>query len=108
MRKCDPSVSYTRYTSHPKYARIIKHGTTMKTNMKININENAKSSTTQKDKILQHLMSGKSITPLEALNLYGSLRLGARIADIRSEGYIVYMEMVKDTKTGKRYAQYSM
>lgn len=103
-RKCDPSVSYTRYMSHPKYARIIKHGTTMKTN----INENRKTSYSQKDKILEHMMSGKPITPLEALNLYGSLRLGARIADIRKEGYIVYMEMVKDTKTGKRYAQYSM
>lgn len=76
--------------------------------MSNNINENPRSSATQKDKILEHLMSGRSITPLEALNLYGSLRLGARIADIRSEGYIVYMEMVKDSKTGKRYAQYSM
>lgn len=74
----------------------------------MNINDNVKASKSQKERILEHLLSGKSISPLEALNLYGSLRLGARIADIRSEGYIVYMEMVKDTKTGKRYAQYSM
>lgn len=73
-----------------------------------NINDNAKSCTSQKEKILEHLMSGRPITPMEALNLYGSFRLGARIADIRAEGYIVYMEMVKDSKTGKRYAQYSM
>ena len=76
--------------------------------MKTNINENAKTSASQKEKILEHLMSGRPITPLEALNLYGSFRLGARIADIRADGYIVYMEMVKDSKTGKRYAQYSM
>lgn len=76
--------------------------------MKTNINENRSSSMTQKDMILEHMMSGRPITPLEALNLYGSLRLGARIADIRKEGYIVYREMVTDTKTGKRYAQYYM
>lgn len=76
--------------------------------MKTNINENHKSSSSQKDMILEHLMSGRPLTPLEALNLYGSLRLGARIADIRKEGYIVYREMVTDSKTGKRYAQYSM
>lgn len=74
----------------------------------MNINDNVKASKSQKERILEHLLSGKSISPLEALNLYGSLRLGARIADIRSEGYIVYMEMVKDPKTGKRYAQYYM
>lgn len=75
---------------------------------KMNINENSKTSKSQKDMILDHLMSGRSLTPMEALNLYGSFRLGARIADIRAEGYIVYTEMVKDSKTGKRYAQYSM
>lgn len=76
--------------------------------MKTNINENRSSSMSQKDMILEHMMSGRPITPLEALNLYGSLRLGARIADIRKEGYIVYREMVTDSKTGKRYAQYYM
>lgn len=74
----------------------------------MNTNDNANASKSQKEKILEHLLSGKSISPLEALNLYGSLRLGARIADIRKEGYIVYREMVTDSRTGKRYAQYSM
>lgn len=73
-----------------------------------NTNENAKPSATQRDRILEHLLSGKPITPLEALELYGSLRLGARIADIRKQGYIIYREMYHDTKTGKRYARYYM
>lgn len=34
--------------------------------------------------------------------------LGARIADIKADGYIVYTEMVTDPATGKRYARYSM
>lgn len=74
----------------------------------MNINDNAKASKSQKERILEHLLSGKSISPLEALNLYGCLRLGARIADIKGEGYLIYKEMVKDPKTGKRYAQYYM
>lgn len=87
---------------------VAANSTKSKKTMKTNINDNAKTSRSQKEKILEHLLSGKSISPLEALNLYGSLRLGARIADIRKEGYIVYREMVTDAKTGKRYAQYSM
>lgn len=104
-RKCDPSVSYTRYTSHPKYARIIKHGTTMKTN----INENPVSSSTQSQMILEYMMEGHSITPVEALEKFGCFRLGARIWElVHKEGYLIYKEMVKDPKTGKRYAQYYM
>lgn len=76
--------------------------------MKVNINENAKSSASQTERILEHMMAGRPITPMEALNLYHSERLAARIADIKKRGYIVYTEMVKDSRTGKRYAQYSM
>jgi len=73
-----------------------------------NINLNAKSNASQTEMILEHMMAGRSITPMEALNLYHSERLAARISDIKKRGYIVYTEMVKDSKTGKRYAQYSM
>lgn len=100
--------SFANTTLNGALTAVAANTTKSKKTMKTNINDNAKSSATQKDKILEHLMSGKPITPLEALNLYGSLRLGARIADIRKEGYIVYREMVTDAKTGKRYAQYSM
>ena len=45
----------------------------------------------------------------EALEMFGCFRLGARIWElIHLEGYLIYKEMVKDPKTGKRYAQYSM
>lgn len=40
---------------------------------------------TQNRMILQHLESGKPITPLEALNLYGCFRLSARIFELREE-----------------------
>lgn len=56
--------------------------------------------------IENHLKKGKSITPIEALNLFGCFRLAARIADLRKSGmHIVtsYTEM-----DGKRWATYRM
>lgn len=80
----------------------------MNNQMKTNINPNEESCSSQKSRILEHMRTGHSITPLEALNSFGCLRLGARIADIKAEGYLVHTEMIKDPRTGKRYAQYSL
>ena len=44
---------------------------------------------TQKALILKHLLRGMSLTPLEALNRFGCFRLGARIYDLRREGYTI-------------------
>lgn len=75
----------------------------------MNINENPKSSEAQKQMILDYMMAGNSISPIEALEKFKCFRLGARIWDlIHKDGYLIYKEMVKDPKTGKRYAQYSM
>lgn len=75
----------------------------------VNINDNAKSSAAQKDAILDYMMQGHSISPIEALEKFHCFRLGARIWElIHKDGYLIYKEMVKDPKTGKRYAQYSM
>lgn len=73
--------------------------------MKENINENEASSASQVSRILAHLKSGKSITPLEALELYKCFRLGARIADIKALGYDVKSEFVTtpSEKKVKRY-----
>lgn len=40
---------------------------------------------TKKEKILKHLKKYRKITPLEALNEYGSMRLGAVIFELRKE-----------------------
>jgi hypothetical protein len=58
--------------------------------------------------ILSHLLSGKSITPIEALNKYGCFRLGARVHDLKSEGHKIDKETVHDRVSGKRFARYSM
>ena len=63
---------------------------------------------TQAEAILSHLQSGKPITPIEALNEFGCFRLGARIHELRQDGYSIESEIVTDQRTGKHYARYSM
>ncbi len=52
-----------------------------------------------------HLLSGKSITPLQALERYGTMRLPVYILRLRQKGYRIKTEMV--TKGKKTYAKYS-
>ena len=49
---------------------------------------------TQNKKIRAHLLSGKSITPIEALNLYGCFRLAARIRNLKDQGVDIDKIMV--------------
>ena len=60
---------------------------------------------TQKSVVRQHLLDGKSITPLEALRLCGSLRLSAIIFDLREEGLPIEMER-SQVSPKKRVAKY--
>ncbi len=62
----------------------------------------------QTDQILNYLQAGNVLTPLEALRKFNCLRLGARIYDLRQQGYVINSLMIKDDKSGKRYARYSL
>lgn len=62
----------------------------------------------QKQEILHHLLSGKPITPIQALRDYGCFRLGARIYDLRDDGYMIERELTVDPDSGKRFATYWM
>ena len=62
---------------------------------------------TQRNRVLAHLMSGKSITPIEALDLYGSFRLSSIIFDLRGQDYDIRTEMITIRK-GSRVARYSL
>ena len=57
-------------------------------------------------KIKFWLMHGYKITPLQALEKWGCMRLGARIYELRKEGFCITSTMVR--KNGKTYAQYQM
>ena len=60
----------------------------------------------QTQRILRHLKKGRSISPLQALRMYGSLRLGARIYDLRREGHRIERQMVR--RNGKHWARYTL
>lgn len=46
----------------------------------------------QCDRVLEHIKVHGSITPREADNMFGIMRLGARIYDLRCRGYRIDME----------------
>ena len=63
----------------------------------------------QTERILAYMQGGGSLTGLEALNLFGCMRLGARVWDLKNRGYKIEsrMEVHKNEageyKTYKRY-----
>lgn len=58
--------------------------------------------TTKSAEVLKHLKSGKSITSLEAINLYGATRLSAIIHRLRKRGFdIVSVSERKLDRYGK-------
>lgn len=67
---------------------------------------------TQKTVILAHMKRFGSIEPITALREYGVYRLGARIADLRNEGYNITTETQTSVSriTGKpvHYALYKL
>ena len=64
---------------------------------------------TQCEMVLHHLQSNGSISPKEAEEQYGIMRLGARIYDLRHEGYpIIAKNETSANRFGKQttYARY--
>lgn len=65
----------------------------------------------QRRQILQRLKRGYTLTPIQALDYYGSMRLGARIKELRDQGYDISTTMIKIKGTDgavKRVAKYRM
>jgi hypothetical protein len=59
--------------------------------------------------VLQHLKTGKSISGLEALHEYGNFRLADSIWILRSAGWPITKEMIKQEGEGSgHYARYSL
>lgn len=59
---------------------------------------------TQTDAIRSYLLSGHSLTPIDALDKFGCFRLAARIDELRKAGLDI--ETIKEKKNGKSYARY--
>lgn len=64
----------------------------------------------QNKEILDHLKSGKTITPTEALDKFGCFRLGARIKNLRkkgeTEGFDIITTIEWNAARTKRWAKY--
>lgn len=73
----------------------------------MNINDNPKSSATQCALIRDWLLQGNKITSLEALTMFGCLRLASRIHDLRERGVIIHTERIQ-VPSGKYVTQYSI
>ncbi len=61
---------------------------------------------TQNKRIKAHLDEGKTLTSMHAFYVFDSLRLAARIFDLKELGMKITKEMVNDKLAGKRYAKY--
>lgn len=62
----------------------------------------------QESEILSFLKRGRALTPLEALNRFGTFRLSARILGLRRKGWDIETTM-KKTRSGRGYyAEYRL
>ena len=63
---------------------------------------------TQKSKVMSHLQSGQSITPIDALERYGCFRLAAIIHTLKHDyGMDIKTELIKN-KYGTKYGKYTL
>lgn len=67
------------------------------------MNHDAKS---QCARILKWLQGGNKLTQEQARIKFDCWRLGARIDNLRNEGYHIYTTIIK--RNGKRFAEYSL
>lgn len=56
--------------------------------------------------ILAYLRAGNTISSLEALDMFGCYRMGARIAELRAAGHHIETSIIK--RHGKRWAKYRL
>jgi hypothetical protein len=60
----------------------------------------------QNQKILSWLQSGNTLTPIDALKMFGCFRLSGRIHFLKSKGYDIKSNMVE--MNDKKFAEYSL
>jgi hypothetical protein len=65
---------------------------------------------TQNKRVLTHLKREGSITALQAMRLYGVMRLAARIDELRRRGHNIVTDMVdhRQGRPARRYARYRL
>lgn len=61
----------------------------------------------QEQRISKHLKSGKTLTSISALKLFGCFRLSGRIFNLKKQGLSIKSETIT-TPSGKRVSKYSL
>lgn len=64
--------------------------------------------TTQTNQVLRHLRTRGALTQREAMNLYGIMRLGARVYDLRCRGYNIVRDMERSVNRYGRPVRYAV
>lgn len=64
--------------------------------------------TTQTNQVLRHLRTLGALTQREAMNLYGIMRLGARVYDLRGRGYNIVKDMERSVNRYGRPVRYAV
>ena len=62
---------------------------------------------TQNAQILHYLKQGKTISPLEALNMFGCFRLAGRIFELREDGWPIHCDR-REVGQKRRVGFYSL
>lgn len=73
----------------------------------MNTNDNTKTSASQNAQIKAWLLKGNTLTSLQALNLFGCMRLASRIHDLQNRGLSIHKEKIQ-VPSGKYVTQYSI
>ncbi len=58
-------------------------------------------------KVRAHFLSGRSLTQLEAIGLYGAFRLAARVHELKEQGMKIDT-LMKEDPNGNPYAEYKL
>lgn len=62
---------------------------------------------TQVDRVEAHILAGKTITPAQAIAVYGIFRLSSVIEDLRQRGHSIDC-VLKYDEMGKQYGEYRL
>lgn len=63
---------------------------------------------TQNEKVLRHLETCGSITPLDALKEYSIMRLASRVSDLKRMGYKITSEIITTKNKFEEPTHYSV
>lgn len=60
----------------------------------------------KKQRITEHLLSGRPLTQWECIQLYRHTRLGAVVHELRSQGYVIHTIMKPNANDNGMHAEY--